>query len=77
MGQHHMDVCGEAGAVTRAHLLRLAVEGGVNVQDAQDIMDRIAEQAGHFSQLAAEFPLRRITVQRVKKNIEVCRSLVA
>lgn len=73
MGQHHMDVCGEAGTVTRAHLLRLAVEGGIAAQEAETAIDEIAEQAGRFSQLAKDSPIRRATVQRMKTTIERCR----
>lgn len=76
-GQHHMDVCGEAGAVTRGHLLRLATEGGVAILEAEAVIDRMAEQAGRFGRLATDSALRRATVQHMKGAIERCRTLAA
>lgn len=77
MGQHHMDVCGEAQAVTRVQLLRLAVEGGVSASAANDMIDTVAQQAGRFRALAAGYPIRRATVQHIAKAIEQCRSRAA
>lgn len=76
-GQHHMDVCGEAAAVTRGHLLRLATEGGVAAADAEAQIDRMAEQAGRFLERAKDFVIRRATVQRMRADIERCRMLAA
>lgn len=76
-GQHHMDVCGEAAAVTRGHLLRLATEGGVAVADAEVQIERMAEQAGRFLERAKGFAIRRATVQRMRADIERCRMLAA
>jgi serine/threonine-protein kinase HipA len=76
-GQHHMDVCGEAAAVTHGHLLRLASEGGVAATDAEAVIDRIAEQANRFPQRAKDFAIRRATVQRMQTAIERCRRLAA
>ena len=77
MGQHHLDVCGEAHAVTRVQLLRLATEGGVPAAAANDMIDKVAEQAGRFRALAAEHPIRRATVLHIAKAIEQCRSRAA
>jgi serine/threonine-protein kinase HipA len=77
MGQHHIDVCGEAQAVTRVQLLRLATEGGVSTSAANDMIDKIAEQSGRFRALAAGYPIRRATVQHIAKVIEQCRALAA
>ena len=74
-GQHHMDVCGEADAVTRKHLLRLATEGGVAIPEADAVIDRMAEQAGRFGRLATDFTIRRATVQHIQATIERCRTL--
>ncbi len=76
-GQHHMDVCGEAGAVTRGHLLRLATEGGVAIPEAEAVIDRMAEQAGRFGRRASEFAIRRATVQHMQATVERCRTLAA
>lgn len=72
MGQHHMDVCGEGGAIERRHLLRLATEGGVRLRTAERIIDRMVEQAAGFSRHAAAFPIRRATAQRLNTAIEAC-----
>ncbi len=73
MGQHHMDVCGEGNAVERAHLLRLATEGGVAAKAAEATIDRMVAQAATFSQRAASYPIRRTTVQRMKASIHNCQ----
>ena len=71
-GQHHMDICGEGQAVTRGHLLRLAAEGGVPTKAAEAIIDRMLAQAAGFAQRAAAFPIRRMTMQRMKTTVEGC-----
>ncbi|TAL13523.1 MAG: type II toxin-antitoxin system HipA family toxin [Aquabacterium sp.] len=76
-GQHHMDVCGEADAVGRAHLLRLAAEGGVAVKVAEKVIGRMLEQAEGVVQRAAGFAIRRGTVQRMRVVIEGCRKRVS
>ncbi|TAK86127.1 MAG: type II toxin-antitoxin system HipA family toxin [Aquabacterium sp.] len=76
-GQHHMDVCGEADAVGRAHLLRLAAEGGVAVKVAEKVIGRMLEQAEGVLQRAAGFAIRRGTVQRMRVVIEGCRKRVS
>ncbi|MFT3777597.1 MAG: type II toxin-antitoxin system HipA family toxin [Ottowia sp.] len=73
MGHHHMDVCGEGNAVKRSHLLRLASEGGVATKAAEATIDRMVAQAATFSQRAADFPIRRTTVQRMKSSIHNCQ----
>ena len=72
-GQHHMDVCGEAAAVRREHLLRLAREGGVAPQVARATLERMLAQATGFARRAAASPIRRATVQQLSKAIDACR----
>lgn len=76
-GQHRTDVCGEAAAVTRKHLLRLATEGGGAIPEAEAVIDRVTQQAGLFGQLATDFSIRRATVQRMQAEIERCRMVAA
>jgi len=76
MGQHHMDVCGEARAVERGHLLRLASEGGVATKAAVATIDRMMTQAASFSQRTAAHPIRRATAQRMKALIRNCQKLM-
>lgn len=77
LGQHHMDICGEGRAVERAHLLRLASEGGVPVKAAQSAIDGMLAQAAGFAQRMAAFPIRRATGQRMKAAVEACSRLLA
>ncbi len=71
-GQHHMDVCGEGLVIGRAHLLRLAHEGGVAPQDAERMIERLLEQAAGFARRAAGFPLRRDTVRTMSDAVMAC-----
>jgi len=77
MGQHHMDVCGEGRAVTRAHLLHLAAQGGVAPKTAETIIDQMLAQAHTLAQRAAAFPIRRTTVRQLKTKIDACRAWLA
>lgn len=72
MGQHHMDVCGEGAAVDRDHLRRLAIEGGVMPNAAEEIIERMLEQAVGFAQRATAFPIRRATVREISSAIDAC-----
>lgn len=72
LGLHHMDVCGEAAAVGRGHLLRLATEGGVPLKAAEAVMAWMLEQASSFARRAAQFPIRGETVRRITAAVEVC-----
>lgn len=76
-GQHHMDVCGEGSAVTRAHLLRLAVDGGVEVKAAGEVIDRMLAQAGSFTERMAALPIREKTVRWMWSAVEVNRGRLA
>ena len=73
MGQHHMDVCGEGAAVERSHLLRLAMEGNVQLKTAEDIIARMLQQTSGFAGRFAAFPIRRATARGIVSAIEVCR----
>jgi len=77
MGQHHMDVCGEGRAVTRAHLLHLAAQGGVASKTADTIIDQMLAQAHTLAQRAAAFPIRRATVQQIQTRIDACCAWLA
>lgn len=77
MGQHHMDVCGESAAIERHHLLRLAAEGGVQTKAAEDIIERMLEQASGVARRLADFPVRRATVRQMSDAIEACRKRLA
>jgi len=76
-GEHQTDICGEGRKITRWHLLTLAQQGGVDKQFAQAVVDHITDQAGLFKTIAADFPIRKNTLQEIAKLIEVNRLMAA
>jgi serine/threonine-protein kinase HipA len=73
-GEHQMDVCGEGRRITRAKLLELAKQGGLDAAWAGAIIDQFVEQAGHFKSLASEREIRRATVRHVAAAIDSNRA---
>lgn len=68
-----MDVMGEALAISRAHLLRLAEEAEVSQDAAGRLIDRICEVAGQFATLAeALFPqvITPQTLRTIQRRID-------
>lgn len=49
-GEHYLDVCGEGRAVTRAHMLKLAAEGGLDQAWAKRAIDRMLAVSEGFGQ---------------------------
>ena len=76
-GEHQMDVCGEGRDITRAHLLQLASQGGLDRAWAATVVDRMVELAGHFAAIAAGRSIRAATVKRVRGAIEANRLRLA
>jgi serine/threonine-protein kinase HipA len=76
-GEHQMDVCGEGRAPGRRHLLQLAAEVGLPAQHAGDIIERIAQIAGTFRQLAAGYSITADTTLHMARAIEANRGLMA
>lgn len=72
-GQHHMDICGEGDKVTRAHLLRLAAEGGVEHRYATRKIDDMLEHSADISQRASNHPIRKSTIRRLASRVETNR----
>lgn len=75
-GRHQTDVCGEAQTITRAHLLTLAEQGGIDKAYADNVIDNILEQTTHFRGWAADYPIRGATIKRIEKAIENCRKTI-
>ncbi|WP_144638384.1 type II toxin-antitoxin system HipA family toxin [Bordetella genomosp. 13] len=71
-GEHFMDVCGAGNAVTRADLLRLAGEGGVQASEATRCIDQAVALADGFAAQAAQFPIRAATRQALVRDIRGC-----
>jgi serine/threonine-protein kinase HipA len=74
--EHQMDVCGEAREITRAGMLRLAQQGGVDPAEAQDALDRCVAQARSFRRIADERDIRKATVATMARAIDAnCANL--
>jgi serine/threonine-protein kinase HipA len=76
MGQHHMDVCGQAQHIGRDHLLALAKEGGVSGAHAKKTIERMLEQVPGFKARAQAFAIRKATVDQVANVIDACATLI-
>lgn len=72
MGEHYMDVCGNGDAIDRSHLLKLAAEGGVPKKTASRSIDTMLAQAQSFGQRASAYPLRKATIERLKRAVARC-----
>jgi serine/threonine-protein kinase HipA len=69
-GEHQMDVCGEGRHITRAKLLELARQGGLDAAWAGRVIDQFVEHAGHFKSLSSEREIRRATIRHVAAAID-------
>lgn len=72
MGEHYMDVCGRAKEIERGHLLQLAKEGGVQLVHANEMIDRVLDQAKTFKARSSYYPIRQKTVAGVAGVIKAC-----
>lgn len=73
-GEHQMDVCGEGRHITRAKLLELARQGGLDAAWAGRVIDQFVEHAGHFKSLFSEWEIRRATIRHVAAAIDSNRA---
>ena len=69
-GQHHTDVCGHGQDITRAHLLRLAQEGGLKTADAKAVLERLQTVAADLPRYAERWPVRRQTLTQVVQAVQ-------
>lgn len=76
-GEHQMDVCGEGRNITRAKMLELAEQGGLEAGWGVEVIDRFVGQSGQFSQLALDRDVRKATVERIESAIEDNRKRLA
>ena len=75
-GEHQMDVCGEGRNITRADMLELARQGGVDIRWAGEALARTLDQAERFGQLARQRSFRATTRKRIEAAIDAnCRRL--
>lgn len=57
-GYHQMDVCGEALNIRRVHLLRLAVQGGLDQRWAEQVIEQQGDVAQSFAAQASQYAIR-------------------
>lgn len=68
-GEHQMDICGEARAPTRKHLMLLANKTGITEGDAAKSIDRIASAVQHFDEFVGNLPIRAATLKLIEKAV--------
>jgi serine/threonine-protein kinase HipA len=73
-GQHHMDICGEARAPARKHLLQLASKTGISERVAAETIERIANAGERFSDFVDDLPIRKETLKLIEKAVKVNRA---
>jgi serine/threonine-protein kinase HipA len=78
-GEHFMDIAGEGERPTRAHIMKVAKEGGLEDKDAVAILDEMLDliTPATFKQAARELPISKKTLARIVKIVEANRTLLA
>ncbi len=66
-GEHQTTVAGEGRAPTRAHLVEVARRGGIGVQQADAIIDRLLVGIAELPRLAADLPIRRARLAEIRR----------
>lgn len=70
-GYHHMDVMGEAKAITRKHMIELAASAGISTSTAQEHIDRHLVVAGRFGEVLKAADVRPATVREMAAQVNV------
>jgi serine/threonine-protein kinase HipA len=73
-GEHQMDICGEARAPARKHLLELAAMTGIIEHQATDALERIASVAGQLRRFAQSLPILPDTLDLIERKVEANRA---
>ncbi|WP_207000293.1 type II toxin-antitoxin system HipA family toxin [Trinickia mobilis] len=73
-GEHQMDICGEARAPARQHLLQLAGMTGIAERDAKQVIERIASVAGQLRSFAQPLPILPDTLDLIERKVEANRA---
>lgn len=68
-GQHQMPIMGESAAPGRSDLLRLAADTAVPERCARGLIAAMTAQAGLFTRLARNAPIRAATVKTIARSI--------
>lgn len=73
-GEHQMDICGEARAPARKHLLELASKTGIAELAAVESIERIASVAKQFVEFVDDLPISKETVGMIGKMVQENRA---
>jgi serine/threonine-protein kinase HipA len=73
-GEHAMDVCGHGRDITRAHLLQLAAQGGLDAKTATQALERMASATQGLRAECGRWPIRKATINSVVAAVQ--RNLV-
>jgi serine/threonine-protein kinase HipA len=76
-GEHQMDICGEARAPAREHLMNLASMTGVVPRMASQAIERIASVASGFRQYANGLPITEKTLGMMERTVRENQSRMA
>lgn len=68
-GEHQMNVCGEGLNITRSHLTKLALQGGLDARWAAQRLDAMLEVVDQWSTLVGSFEIRRATRQKMHQVV--------
>ena len=68
-GEHQMDICGEARAPAREHLLKLASKSGISARAAVEIIERTVTVADRFNDFVGDLPIRKETLELIEKAV--------
>ena len=72
-----MDICGEARAPAREHLLQLANKTGIPKRAAAETIERIASVAERFCDFVGDLPIRKETLDLIEKAVKLnCSRLI-
>lgn len=76
-GEHHMDISGEGRNVTRADLIQLAKDGGVNPGFASACIDEALALADNVEAMARALPIRNETRNDLLRAIRRATGLLS
>jgi hypothetical protein len=69
-----MDICGEARAPTRKHLLQLKKTTDIEERPAAQTIERIADLAKRFSDFIGDLPIRTETLKSIENAAKANRA---
>jgi serine/threonine-protein kinase HipA len=73
-GEHQMDICGEARAPARKHLLELANKTGIAQRAAEQAIEQIATAVDDFDDFVGDLKIRKETLKLIEKTVMANRA---